>query len=227
MAGENYYLLTALPALPDFGGAPPMALAALLAHLSDAPAPRAQAEAIFLSDDLLQRDGVLAGEGEQAAPAVLTSEQAAGEAPLPDFLAPGEEGPVPPEGRLRTEAVWAAYFRHAARLAGPRGFLAEWVRLEVGLRNALAAARAKALDLDVEAYFVAPELGAPIEDFDEAVAAWSAASDPLAALRALDGWRWARLAERDRWFTFADDELAAYAAKLLLLCRWKRIEVRS
>jgi len=35
--------------------------------------------------------------------------------------------------------------------------------------------------------------------------------------------RWAWLADNDAWFSFRDDELAVYAARLMLLHQWKRI----
>jgi hypothetical protein len=45
----------------------------------------------------------------------------------------------------------------------------------------------------------------------------------LEGQKVLDRARWAWLDEHDRWFTFEDDELAAYAARLLLVNRWHRI----
>jgi hypothetical protein len=35
--------------------------------------------------------------------------------------------------------------------------------------------------------------------------------------------RWAWICEHDAWFSFSDDELAAYAAKLVLLEQWRRL----
>ncbi|MGB2821431.1 MAG: hypothetical protein WBF17_10645, partial [Phycisphaerae bacterium] len=74
-----------------------------------------------------------------------------------------------------------------------------------------------------EAHLVEPDLAAPQDEFTLVLGEWSAARDPLAGLRVLDAARWRWLIEHDAWFTFADDELAAYAAKLMLLHRWKRI----
>ncbi len=222
MSGRNFYLLTALPALGDPGAEPPLSLTGFLQHLLDAPKPRREAEALFLGDDLRQREAVLAGEIAQPEPAVLTLEQARGDEPLPATLSAPED-PDRAGAALPTDAVWVAYYRCVAALARRSAFLAAWVPNEVGLRNALASARAKALGLDAERYLVAPELAAPEEDFTAALGEWSAAGDPLTALRALDAARWAWLVEHDRWFSFADDELDAYAAKLMLLHRWKRI----
>jgi len=53
--------------------------------------------------------------------------------------------------------------------------------------------------------------------------AWTQASTPLAGLRVLIEARWAWLAEHDAWFSFRDDELAAYAVRLMLLEQWRRL----
>jgi len=222
MAGDNYYLVTALPALGDLGSAPPMAPADLRDHVREAGRARTLVEAILLGDDLLQRDAVLAGEVEKVVPAVLTPAQVRDEAPLPPYLAVEEE---PPSPRIPSDAMWAAYFRHAAAVAarGASPFLAAWVAHEVALRNALATARAKALGLDPADYVVAPDLGRSDEDFAPLVSEWAAAGTPLEGLKVLDRARWNWLVEHDGWFTFGDAELAAYAAKLMLLVRWHRL----
>lgn len=223
MPGDNYYLLTALPSLPELGSPLPLRLADLAAHLGDAPRVKELVDAILLSDDLLQRDSFLAGDTKDVEPAVLTVEQVRGDAPLPDYLTAEEGADSAGERRLLVDAVWAAYFRHVQTLAKQSDFLDAWLRSEVGVRNALAIARARALGLNAEDYLVAPDLGDDPETMASVVAEWSAAPDPLSAQRALDQWRWAWLNENDRWFSFTDDELVAYAAKLLLLDRWQRI----
>ena len=224
MPGRNYFLLSALPGLGELGSDPPIGRAELLALLDEAPRPRAQAEAIFLADDLLAREAALAGQVEAPEPLVLTAEQVRGDEPLPAWLAGAEAEPAAPaEGRLAVDAVWAAYFRHLAGVAGVGRFVPAWIALEAGLRNALAAARAKALSLDAHRYVVEVPGALPAEEFTDVLAEWSAARTPLAGLRALDAARWQWLVEHDGWFTFADDELAAYAAKLMLLHRWRRI----
>jgi hypothetical protein len=124
---------------------------------------------------------------------------------------------------LGVDRVWALYFEHAAKLARGGEMLAEWVRYEVGLRNALAAARAKALGLDAARYLVAERLGRGEEEYAAVLGEWSAAANPLAGLKVLDAARWNWIAEHSRHFTFSDDELAAYAARLVILHRWKRI----
>jgi len=222
MAGDNYYLVSALPSLPDLGSVPPLSLAALREHVIHAAAARTLVDAILLGDDLLQRDAALAGEIQEVEPALLTPAQVRDDEPLPPYLAPAEDGGTT---RIASDAVWEAYFRHAAAVARQRGsrFLTAWVGHEVALRNALAAARAKTLDLDPAGYLVAPELGDTDEDVTALLGDWSGAENPLEGIRILDAARWQWLDGHDAWFSFGDDELAAYAAKLMLLVRWHRL----
>jgi hypothetical protein len=222
MAQRNYFLVSALPAMGDLGAAPPLAPADLCEHVAGGRRPIAIIEAVFLGDDLRQREAVLAGETEEVAPAVLTPAQVRDEEPLPAYLAAEEDAAVP---RVASDALWAAYFRHAAGVGRREGspFLAAWVAHEVALRNALAAARAKALGLEAADYLVAPDLGSADEDFGPLVNEWAAVANPLDGLKVLDRARWHWLTEHEAWFSFGDDELAAYAAKLMLLARWYRL----
>ncbi len=220
MAGHNYYLATVLPALGDLGSAPPVALQDLVQHVQGLPL-QASVEVVILADDLNQRDAFLSGELLRPEPAVLTRAQTRGEAPLPDFLHAG----VPEDaGRLFVDATWAAYFRHASALGRRRGgLLARWVGSEIWLRNALVTARAKVLGLDAESRLVTPELGVEQPELEGAIEEWGLAATPLAGLRVLLGARWQWLARREGWFTFHDDEMIAYTAKLVLLHRWYRL----
>jgi hypothetical protein len=222
MVGQNHYLITSLPSLGPLGSAPPIEPAELLELLGDSPGPRQLAEAVLLGDDLLQRQGCLAGEVREVRPAVLTREQATGEQPLPAYLAGDGTAVVALVGE---DATWAAYLRWAAEVARRwrNAFLAAWVAYEAAARNALAAARARALHLDPQPYLVAPELGERGLSFDALLGEWAAAPTPLEGLRVLDQARWDWLNEHENWFSFSDDELAAYAAKLMLLYRWHRL----
>ena len=65
MNGVNHYYITALPALGELGSMPPLRPSQLLEHVTDCPGPRALIEALFLFDDLLQREAFLAGEIEE------------------------------------------------------------------------------------------------------------------------------------------------------------------
>lgn len=221
MAAREFYLMTSLVPLPDLGGVPPVALADLAQDVAARRGPAELVRTILLSDDLLQRESFLAGEAGAVEPAVLTEAQARNEAPLPDFLA--AEGAE--TGRPAADAVWEAYWRHAASVARRRGsaFLAAWVEAELALRNALATARAQALGLEPGDYLVAADLAGRMDDFGPVVSEWASAANPLEGLRLLDRARWAWLVEHDRWFSFGEDEVAAYAAKLVLLVRWHRI----
>ncbi|MEJ2184732.1 MAG: hypothetical protein P8Z36_02235 [Gemmatimonadota bacterium] len=220
MADPNYYLATVLPALGELGSAPPMTPYDLVQHARGLPI-QARVEAVVLSDDLHQRDAFLAGELLRPEPGVLTLAQTRGEALLPDFLAPD----VPEDAGRRTyvDGTWTAYFRYASALARGHGLLAHWLASEIWLRNTLATERAKALGLEAEPRLVTPELGAPARELEGAISEWSAATTPLAGLHVLLRARWQWLARREAWFTFDDDEMIAYAAKLILLHRWYRL----
>lgn len=223
MAGGFYFLLTALPTLGELGAAAPMTLGKLAEFLSHAEGPRLLVETIALADDLVQREALLAGEIDQASPNVLTTAQLRDEEPLPDYLCPPADQNQ--TNKIPADALWAAYYHRAASVAADfkSPFLAKWVGFDVTLRNALASARAKALGIEPADYLVAPELSEVIDQFDPLINEWTAAPDPLAAMRVLDQARWRWLGDNDRWFSFDQDELVAYAAKLMLLNRWHRL----
>lgn len=222
MAPKHYYLLAALPHLGSLGDDTPLTGEQLLRRVVECGGPRQVIEAILLSDDLLQRDALLAGEVDRPAGVVLTAAQLRDDEPLPRYLTRQGQSPT----RLAADGLWDAYFHHVAATArrARSKMLAAWVDAEVALRNALAAARAQSLGLDADAYLVADDLTDDRTDFSAVVNEWSAAPDPLAGLKAVDRARWAWLDEHEAWFTFGDDELAVYAARLILLQRWQRLE---
>ena len=225
LMAAQYYLLTSLPALPALGETPPIALAAFHERAGEDPDPKVAriAEAILLEHDLLQRQSVLAGEQAHAEAVILTMLQADGEEPLPSYLQARASDAG--ERTIGDDALWEAYFRHVADVAGRTGsrFLTEWVGFEVALRNALVAARAKNLGLPADDYVVAPDLASADANVEATVAAWSGSEDPLSALKALDRGRWDWLASRGPWFTFGADEVAVYARRLVLLHRWSEL----
>ncbi len=219
MGGRYYFQITALPSLGQLGSAPPMTPMELIDHLGDDPAPAELVKAIFLGDDLLQRDSYLSGEAQEVSPVVLSPAQATNEGPLPDELSPGET-----HHHVPGDAVWDAYYRYVRSVGDKTNseFLNGWVGYEVSLRNVLAEARAKVLGLEPSHYIVASDLATSGEKFDSIIGEWSAAKNPLEALRIIDRARWDWLARNDKWFTFDQDELAAYAARLMMLHRWHR-----
>ena len=232
MAAGGYYLVSALPSMGELGATPPWTPVALLEHVRAAGGPAEVLEALLLGDDLLQRDALLAGEIEDTQTSVLTREQAADEAPLPSYLVPGGDEDDDQDEEAETvrhagDAVWFAWFRHAADVGRRHGsrFLKAWVGHEVAMRNALATARARALGLDPADYLVAIDLADAGEDFSELISEWAAAADPLAGQRVLDQARWSWVKEHEAWFSFGGDEVAAYAAKLMLIDRWHRVGV--
>jgi len=220
MASRHYFLLASLPHLDAIDETPPVSPAEFLQRVVMSEGPVQMIETILLSDDLLQRDALQAGEITEPDPAVLTLAELNGDAPLPDYLA-GSGDALP--GSVTADVVWRAYFRHAATVAPDGTFLAAWVAWEIALRNALAESRAKALDLDVETYLVAADLGDKHADFTALLNELAVAGDPLTALQAVDRARWDWLDDHSAWFTFGDDELAVYAARLMLMGRAHRL----
>lgn len=219
MTARHYFLLTSLPGLPELGEAPPTDMGEFRRRVLDEDAPAELIDALILEMDLVLREAAMAGEIERPEPVVLTLDQAGGDEPLPEFLAPAGEA----RHRASVDATWEAYYRHVAGLARKVGgaFAAAWVGFEVALRNALVVERAKALDLEASEYLVAEDLADRQAATAEIVAAWLAASDPLAGLRALDAGRWQWMQEHAAYFSFGIDELAAYARGLVLLTRWR------
>ncbi len=221
MSQRYYFLLSHLPALPELGGAPVIQPAELRRHAqADRPAGEV-VDAILLEQDLLSREAALAGEIADPQPVVLSPEQVRGEQPLPAALA----APEGPRRRIPADLTWEAYYRHVRRL-GERcrcGFLRQWVGFEVALRNALAAERARALELEPADYLLAADLADPSAGAEDIVRAWSAARDPLRALRVLDEARAGWTGRRSRYFSFSLDEVAAYARMLSLVVRWHRL----
>ncbi|MBN2313560.1 MAG: DUF2764 family protein [Sedimentisphaerales bacterium] len=228
---RHEYLLSLLPSLDPIGSIPPLGKSGLLEHVRESKGPVRTVEMLLLSDDLTQYQAFLAKEVEkdQVDLAILSLDKSEDEKVLPHFLLPPEsadsaEGEKENE-RLSIDGMWTRYFQHAATIAKRSGspFLKAWIKFEVGLRNALVTARSRKLELDPAAYLVAPELADKKADFNPIVSAWSAASDPLAAMEVLDKARWDWLEEHGGWYSFADCEIEVYAAKLVLLHRWRRI----
>ena len=218
MAGRYYFLLTSLPGLPGLGEPPPIGLPAFRQLIGQEPAASRLVDALLLEGDLLLRESALAGQELSGEPAVLTAEQASGDEPLPEELrsAAGRRAGVP------ADAMWDAYYRyvHEVGRSYPNGFMVSWVGFEVALRNAIVVRRAAALELEAEEYLVAEDIADRQADVEGAARAWQAAADPLAALRVLDQHRWNWVQENAQYFSFAVDELAAYARGLALMTRW-------
>lgn len=221
-----------LPDLKFPGNVPPVNKRELLAVVTESGGPADVVKALLLSDDLLQRQAVIAGEIEvdQADLAVLDLGERDKVPSLPRFLEPVQKDEPEISGSLSTvDQIWRRYFHHAAKVAQMTHtpFLAAWVGFEVGLRNALAKTRAKMMGLDPGPYMVAPELVDSKIPFDNILAEWTAASNPLKGVEFLERTRWEWLTEHEQWYRFSDDEVAAYTAKLMLLHRWHRRSAKS
>ncbi|MHC4323993.1 MAG: DUF2764 family protein [Planctomycetota bacterium] len=225
------YLLSVLPTLEPMGGIPPLSKQDFLEQVIDSNGPVSTVEMLLLNDDLLQYQAFLAEEikEDRIDLAILSLDKAEDESVLPDFLLPKETTEEQQEEqqsmRLSVDGIWERYFHHAASVAkrAQSSFLKAWVGFEVGLRNALAAARAQTLELEPEAYLVAPELADNKINYHHIVSEWSGASNPLNAQRVLDEARWDFCEEHGGWYSFHACEIEVYAAKLMLLHRWRRI----
>ncbi len=225
------YLLSILPTLEQMGSIPPLSKHGLLEQVIGSNGPVGTVEMLLLSDDLMQYQALLAEEIEQDRTdlAILSLDKGENEDVLPDFLLPSESAKGAEEEkeneRLNIDEIWTRYFHHATSVAKRTrsSFLKAWIGFEVGLRNALVTARAQILELDSAAYLVAPELADKKTDYSHTVSEWSGASDPLTALKVLDEARWDWLEEHGGWYSFYACEIEVYAARLVLLHRWRRI----
>lgn len=224
------YLLSALPGLEPLGAVPPMTKQEFMEKVRESRGPIASIETIMLSDDLMQAEALDAGEleADQLDLAVLTMSGAEEAVPLPEALC-ADDGETQENARQAVDQLWQRYFIYAGKTAKKthRRFLKAWVGYEVALRNALVTARAQALDLDPTSYWVATDWADRDLDFSSTLTAWSTAAHPLAGLEVLDRARWDWLQEQGQWFSFAADELEAYAAQLMLLHRWRRLTADS
>jgi hypothetical protein len=223
-----FYLLCVLRQLKAFDDSPPVSKQEFLSLVEESLGPTDMVGALLLSDDLLQREAVIAGEirSDQTDLTVLSNRQAKLEEPLPDYLASEQENDDASRDKLiANDPVWRNYFYHVLKIAKNKNshFLKAWVQFEVGLRNALARVRARRLKLDPLLYLVAPELEDPDIIFENILADWSETSSPLEGVKVLDRARWNWLTEHEQWYSFGGDEIAAYTAKLMILHRWRSI----
>jgi hypothetical protein len=222
-----HYLLSTLPALEPIGSIPPMSKRDLLEQVVGSNGPVETVKMFLLGDDLTQYEALTAKEIEpgQADMVVLSIEMGQNGPVLPDFLVPEERTEEQDNRRLSVDEMWSRYFHHAIWFAKQTHshFLRDWVGFETGLRNALVTARSQALELDFTTYLVAPDLADKDMDYSAMISAWSAASNPLAALEVLDKARWDWLEEHGSWYSFYAAEIEVYTAKLILLHHWRRI----
>jgi hypothetical protein len=211
---DRYYYIASLPALGELGTPAPMGFAELWEWLADHRRWSDLVGSLFLLDDLRQREAYLSGEVQSMDPTVLSVSQMLNRSPLPEYLAPQPGETEGPPRRVAADSLWEAYFRYVAQLADSwrSPFLAAW-----------AAARAERLGLEKADYLVAADLAVEDEDLAGLVSEWAAAPTPLAGQRRLLRAQWDWLAEHDAHFTFDEDELLVYAARLMLLAQWRRV----
>ena len=92
------------------------------------------------------------------------------------------------------------------------------------MRNELAAARARELGLEESTYLVATDLVRGDKELAPVLREWEAATTPLAGLRVVILTRWSWVDRHEAWFSFAVDELLAYAVRVMLLEQWLRTD---
>ena len=223
MNDQRYYLLAKLPALGEIGSVPPIGLAELMEHSRESSQEAELVGALILYDDLVQREAFLAGELADVDPAVLNPDVVRNEAALPEYLV---SSGAPQDHAVEVDSLWSTYFSYVAEVGRRERsqFLRRWVEFEVGLRNALAGERARRLGLDEAPYLVATELAADDDDHSEILNTWATAQTPLDALQHVIRCRWNWLETHDPWFSFSEDELLVYAARLMLLEQWHRVD---
>ena len=226
MVTLNHYYLSYLPSIDELGQPIEIDSRVLLELLSSGgELTRAGriVHAITLSDDLLKRESLLSGQVDNTEPSILSMEQMLGEQPLPDYLITADLDGL--KGVSLTDTVWASFFLFAGKVAVETGgrFLQSWVEFEVSVRNSIATKRAETLELDPSGYIVAEELGGL--DVDDIVSAWFEADtrNPRDGQKTLDSARWRWIEDHSGYYSFLDDELAAYAARLVISQRWTHI----
>ncbi|MBN2064403.1 MAG: DUF2764 family protein [Sedimentisphaerales bacterium] len=221
MAGQFYYLITSLPALNELGSPPPLSGAEYVEMIDESAVAQDLVQVVLLSDDLLQMQSYQSGEIETVSPSVLTVAQVTGDEPLPDYL-------MAESASSEANSLWKAYFAYAQGVADRYGceFLDLWLKYEIGMRNALTAARARKLGVEAEEHYIGREYSSG-DDFTALVNEWSNAENPMAGMMVLDKSRWNWLSENDSWFKFTYDELVVYAARLLLLKRWDLLSSKA
>ncbi len=209
------YEITALPALPAIGDAPfmsPRELRDLLGHTAKV---RRVVDVILLAHDLDLFISIHQGQQIEETPFVLTPGQLSKEAPLPSFLTEG----VPAARELSFDDLWQRYFRHVASLGlvAKAHILPAWAGFEVTLRNALAERRSRLAGHSFPPPLVAEELCDHLGSMSKQTDAWAAATDPLSAQQALTSIRKTWIEQHRRWYSFALDEIAAYALEWLIV----------
>ena len=220
------YILSALPALEPIGSIPPISKIDFINMISGDKNLVSVVEMILLNDDLTQYEAFLSGETDKDKLdlAVISFESNESKPVLPDFLLYEEQKHDKSQDHLASDNLWARYFTHAAEVAKYKSkFLKAWIGFEVGLRNALTAARALTLNLDPNPYLVCQDLAYYEGDYNNIISAWNAAPNPLLAMEILDKTRWDWLEEHGAMYSFTADEIEVYAAKLALLHHWRRI----
>jgi len=222
---KYYRLLSMVPPLPEVPGPPPVPLGELIElyqqELDEKDQRLALALLAFL--DCRNLESALLGREMFDTRAPLPREAFEDRLQLPEYMARFLEahdndalGHTYP-----FDALWWGYFVHLVELADSSGsvFLKEWVRFDVGLRDALARQRAEALGAKGDERATGAVDG-EAESFAELLSALPEASDPMERERVLDRARLERIDACQGISTFSTDAALAYLAASMILDRW-------
>ena len=222
------YLFAALPSLPDMpGGRVEISGRELCSMLrSEGSVAEALGLVILMAMDLkaLERMELGAEPGETA---LFSTEDLNDRGLFPFWLSHALEDKEIKKGGgagLPFDYVWSTYYQLLAELAKDTGcrFLSSWVPWDVGLRDALATHRARALGFSPEEVKSGADLGLPEGEFKPLIEA-------LVSIKERDRSRWRdmdRLVAAHRLdyarrlapsYTFELDELVCYVVRFIVL----------
>ncbi len=214
------YLLTALPPVSRRTEPPVLSVAEFRAMIP-AGALATLVDAVLTADDLRLWPGLVADASDQPPPVVLEPAVMRGESSADQALGEWPRA----EGDERLLGYWEWVRTQAQDHASQS--LAEWVAWEVLVAGTVRAWRAQTHGSD-GTWPPALSALASSDAGDQALASELAgalrqAEDPLAVQTLIDDIRWRWLDDHDHRFTFRDDEVVLYAARLALAWRWHRI----
>ena len=220
------YLLTTLPPLPDEPGSPlPISAGDLweIVKLEEGDVSEV-AEFLLASLDIRNLEFLERGKEGAVEEAITPADDLKGRKNLPHWMKQELSAIKDLDRTYPFDRLWEAYFEQFMAFLEERGAeeLQEWVRWEIGLRNALVAHRARKMGLPADAYSVAEEIGInPVEYhsiFTE-LKEIETGDDPFAEDRFIASVMLRRLAAATPEYAFDFNEIIGYVIKFIILAR--------
>jgi len=220
------YLLTTLPPLPDEPGSPlPISAGDLweIVKLEEGDVSEIS-EFLLASLDIRNLDFLERGKEGAIEEAITSADDLKGRKNLPHWMKQELSAIKDLDRTYPFDRLWEAYFEQFMAFLEERGAeeLQEWVRWEIGLRNALVAHRARKMGLPADAYTVAEDLGInPVEYhsiFTE-LKEIETGDDPFAEDRFIASVMLQRLAAATPEYAFDLNEIIGYVIKFIILAR--------